>query len=825
MYLGNLRGRAASAALLLFAFCGTLSRAAHAQQTTPTTPPAGTSQQEGIVVDSVLVRGNARLSEQAVRAGSGLRQGQRVDSREVQRAIRRLMDTGNFESVQVFVRPSASTPERGSLVVQVAERPMVTTVEFPGLTTVSGRTVRDSVKLKENAPLDPQRVAEARKLVRDMLAKRGIQLVSIDTTLPAVAGQPNTVRLVFNVREGNRLAVAEVAFEGNQAFSDETLAGAMSTRKEGFFWFREGKFDRETFQADLRESLPQFYASHGYIDFAVVGDTLVVDPETGKARVVIEVSEGPQYHLGEFRIEGNSRFPTDDLARYFTVQRRSVLGLPVGGQSQREKGEVFDRSALDAAVTQVEQAYKNAGYLFAQVEPVVERVPAAQGQDPTVNVTWSISERQPFYIGRISFVGNTTTHENVIRDRLWIVPGDLYSEEAVIQSYQSISGLGFFETPMPTPDIAPNPESGTVDITFHVKEKQTGNINFGTVIGGNSYYGGGGGGFSGFLGYSQPNLFGQGKQADLRLEYGYGRRSIEASYSDPAIFGTRNSGSISVFNTGDRYINTDNGRRYRTGAALQFGVPVPGLLRTRAFLGYSISRTQLKAADEICSDPENIFCQPDAVASTLSLSVTRDTKNHPLFPTQGTRQSISVEQTGGPLGGDGNFQKVTGDLEWWVPAGKLGSGPRPIRFALGLKTRAGANFGNDSLFPFERFYAGGVMYGQPLRGYPERTITPLGYQSACERSFLRSCLGDAFMTISGEYAIRVSDALSISAFGDAGNVWSDVQHVDPTKLYRSAGVGATLVTPFLGAIGVDAAYGFDKPNPGWEFHFRFGNSF
>jgi hypothetical protein len=38
-------------------------------------------------------------------------------------------------------------------------------------------------------------------------------------------------------------------------------------------------------------------------------------------------------------------------------------------------------------------------------------------------------------------------------------------------------------------------------------------------------------------------------------------------------------------------------------------------------------------------------------------------------------------------------------------------------------------------------------------------------------------------------------------------------------------VGATLVTPFLGAIGIDAAYGFDRPTPGWEIHFKLGQNF
>ncbi|HET6763308.1 MAG TPA: BamA/TamA family outer membrane protein, partial [Longimicrobiaceae bacterium] len=494
-----------------------------------------------------------------------------------------------------------------------------------------------------------------------------------------------------------------------------------------------------------------------------------------------------------------------------------------GGTSERERGEVFDRGALDGATKALQQQYRNEGYLYADVEPIVERVAAVGTAPPTVNVTWAISEKSPFYIRRISFVGNSNTHENVMRDRLWVIPGDVYNEEALVQSYQALGGLGFFETPMPSPDILPDPDSGTVDIVFHIKEKQTGNINFGTVIGGG--YGGRGGGFSGFLGYSQPNLFGQGKNASVRVEYGSGRNTVELSYSDPAILGSRNSGTISLYNTGDRYTSFDNGRRTRTGGDLQFGIPVPRLRYTRAFVGYSLSRTHLTNLDDAgCTpgDTENLFCQPDATASTLSLSVTRDTKNHPLFPTAGTRQSISLAQTGGPLAGSGNYQKLTGDAEWWAPVAHIGSGPRPLRVAMGLRAHTGAVFGDARLFPFDRFYMGGTQFGQPLRGYKEREITPSGFNQGCSSSFVRACLGNAFLSISAETALRVNDMLSVSVFTDAGNVWSDPQHVDPSRLFRSVGVGGTVVTPFLGAIGVDVAYGFDKTVPGWEVHFKLG---
>ncbi|MBW3631016.1 MAG: outer membrane protein assembly factor BamA, partial [Gemmatimonadetes bacterium] len=717
------------------------------------------------------------------------------------------------------------TPARGSLIFRVTERPLIAEFAFRGLQHVSAGTVRDTLDLTNNVPLNPNTVVRTREMIRGLLAKAGVQLLAVDTVLTLLPAASDTARaayrLTFDVKEGSRLNIADVDFVGNQAFSDGDLRDAMKTKPEGFLWFRTGKYDERQFEEDLRRNLPAFYGRHGYIDFTVESDTMVVDPQTGKARLVVAVQEGPQYRLGDFAVVGATRFPSQDLEQIFISQRRSVLGLPFGGTSERERGEVFDRAALDAATSEVQQLYKNEGYLYAQVVPQVERVPATEaGAAPTVNVTWAVSELTPFYIDRVVINGNTHTHESVIRERLLVYPGDVYNEDRLLQSYRSIAALGFFETPLPVPDIAPNAETGTVVLTFNVKEKQTGSINFGTSIGGGYY--GQSGGLSGFLGYSQPNLFGQAKQADLRIEYGFGRSSLTASYTDPSVLGTRNSASVSAFHTDDRYrgVSFTDGRYTRTGGSFRWGFPFFGLRWTRAFAGYSLSRIQYEATDAAECDIGNVFCQPAATASTVSLAVTRDTKNHPLFPTAGARQSLSVEQTGGPLGGDGNFQKVTNDLEWWVPVGRLGSGPSPIATTLGLKARTGVVFGDVARFPLNRFWLGGTQYGESLRGYEETEITPFGFFERNARGVSSaSRLGNAFLALTAEYAVRLNDNISVSTFSDAGNIWDRPGLIDPSRLFRSAGFGATVVTPF-GPIGFDAAYGFDRTDPGWKFHFK-----
>jgi len=786
--------------------------------------PIGTAHAQepvaGVLVDSVEVRGNERQSADAVRAEAGIHAGQRVALRDIQRAMKRLWATGQYSDVKVYAGGTpADTAQPMTLIIEVAEQPYVTAIEFNGLEHVSGGTVRDTVGLRAGAPLQPGKVAAATSMIRRLLADKGFQVRSLKHRLEPVEAQPGSYRLVFDVEEGHRVAIAEVVFEGNEAFDDGRLRKVMGTKPEGFFWFRSGTYDEEKLRTDLREKLPEFYGEHGYIDLQVLGDTLVVDPVSGKARLVVRLDEGTRYDLVAFEVRGNRRFATQDLERYFQQERGGILaGLGFGRKGNDSERTVFDRAAFMKATEQVAQLYRNQGYLYAQVEPVIERVQTEDGR-PGVHVAWEIREGEPAYVNRVIIAGNTFTHEDVIRERVYLLPGDVYNEELLIQSYRSITGLGFFETPGPTPQIEPT-ETGDVDITFEVKEKQTGSVNFGTAIGGLA-------GVSGFLGYDQPNLFGQAKSGHLRWEFGQYANNFEASYTDPALFGSRVSGSISLFdarNNFNRFFSFSEGAQRRTGAGLNVGLPLPHDRWSRLSLGYSLARVTY---DDESGGRTSVFAEPPGVQSTISIGLLRNTLNHPIFPTAGTSHKLQAELSGGPLGGDGDFQKYTASGSWWVPVGQLGGGSpgsRPILFALGLSAEGGAIFGAESSlerFPFERFWMGGVQFGRPLRGYEETTITPTGYHRSGTVP-LEERFGDAYMRLSAEYAVRVNDNLSLSAFYDAGRVWRRPSDVNPTRLLRGAGIGAVLVTPF-GPLGLDYAYGFDKDKPGWQLHFKMGS--
>ncbi len=777
---------------------------------------------QAAVVDSIEIQGNERLRDAVLRSQLGIQPGDRITYVDVQKAIHRLWSLGQLKDVSAAAQPVGTPPsDHVRLVFHVEERPFVSAVLINGLEHVSASTVRDTVKLKSGEVFDPEKVARARTFTRQALAGKGIWLKKFDYTLEPLNARPGEYRLVIDVQEGNRVSVAQVEFEGNRVFSDDELRGAMGTKPEGFFWFRTGQYDEEQLRSDLRKNLPDLYGSRGYIDFAVGDDSLVVDPETGKAKLVVRVEEGPQYVLNDFTVVGNHRFSESELERYFRTPSGGLLqNLGITHPQAQRNATPFDRTAFQKATDEVRRLYSNYGYLWSQVEPIIDKTTTADGRQ-AVDIAWQITEGQPAYVNKVAITGNTYTHEDVIRDRIYILPGDVYSEDALIQSYQAISGLGFFETPLPTPKIEPT-DSGDVNITFEVKEKQTGSVNFGTALGGY-------GGVAGFLGYDQPNLFGQAKSGHLRWEFGKYTNNFEASYSDPAILGSRYSGSLSLFSARNSFgqaFRFSQGQYRRTGGSVQFGFPLPQDRFTRATIGYSLVRTNYSQFDP--TQTSTLFELPPSTQSSVTFGLLRNTLNHTLFPTAGTRTQLQASLNGGLLGGDGSFQKYIASGSWYIPIGQAGGaapGARPIRFTLGLTAEMGALMGDASRFPFERFWMGGVQFGQSLRGYDETTITPLGYFDRGSTAIpLESRLGDAYLRMSAEYAVRMNDNLSVSAFYDAGNVWSDPGAINPTRLFRGAGFGLTLVTPF-GPLGLDYAYGFDKPNPGWQLHFKLGQVF
>jgi outer membrane protein insertion porin family len=608
----------------------------------------------------------------------------------------------------------------------------------------------------------------------------------------------------------------------------------MQTRPEGFFWWKKGEFDDDKYASDLTEKIPQAYGKHGFIDAQVVRDTLIIDRARGKALIEITVDEGPQYVVGDFEPNGNRRFSEADIRRFFPFTDRgrtlretigSVTGLV--RRRPRDPENVFDMARWESATSQVREAYANEGYIRAEVQPVIERHFAGADSVPTVNLRWDIVERTPAIVNRVDIVGNDVTTESCIRDQIHMVPGDVFNRQAFIQSYQSISQMQFFESPMPEPTTSVANEQGDLNVTFRVKEKKTGNISFGASVGQGT-------GIGGFIGFDQPNLFGLCKRGSLQWQFGRYLNDFNLSYTDPRVAQSYVSGTVNAYHTRSRYIVGNLGRTTRSGGQIRFGFPVRGSRFTRLFVDYGAERVSY--GDEAGTFTSSIQCSGSSCfRSSVGTSIERDTRIDLPFPSAGAKQSFSAQFNGGPLGGAAAYQRYTSELRGYATLATIGGsapGSSPLKIITGLSTKFGGLFGNPGpFFVYQQFSLGGVQYGEQLRGYEEFSISPRGYLGSADQfNASVESFGSAFFTTSAELGLRVSPQLYLSTFFDAGNLWARARDFNPTRLFRGAGVGAALVTP-LGPLGLDLGYGFDRldafgrRDPKWQVHFKFGQFF
>jgi outer membrane protein insertion porin family len=509
---------------------------------------------------------------------------------------------------------------------------------------------------------------------------------------------------------------------------------------------------------------------------------------------------------------GNRRFSTDDLMALYPFGAEGGVGL------------LFDNHEWGSATENVSTLYSNNGYIYAQVVPEITRRVGPDGA-ALLDLKWNIREGQPAIINKINIAGNDVTHERVIREAIVLVPGQLFNRDALIQSYRNIGNLGFFQQPMATPDVKPTDNGVDVDVTFRVEEKRTGNINFGASLGQGT-------GLGGFLGLEEPNLFGRGKRGRLMWSFGRNINDFTLSYTDPAIRESRTSGTLTLFNSRQRFTVGDLGQRRQIGGSLQVGFPFLGSRYTRVFTSYGLQQIKFTGGS---TDLRARYRCAQCTRSTVGLGVIRDTRFGLPFATGGALTNVSFEFNGGVLGGTGNYRKLDFEGRYYAPLGsaggtaQLGSG---VQFVLGLTAKSGFIFGNPGPFFTEMYSLGGTQFGIPLRGYDEFSITPDGFDPTAGGNAAAgvNAFGKAYAAFTVEAGARVSQSLYFSTFLDAGNVFRSARQYDPSRLFRGAGFGAAVLSP-LGPIGLDLGYGFDKvkfdgsPDPGWKLHFKLGNFF
>ena len=451
--------------------------------------------------------------------------------RSLERDFNSLWNTGYFDDLRIEREQSS----KGWIIhVYVKEKPTIREIKYVGLSSVSQSDVLDKFKeqkvgLTQESQYDPTKVKHAEVVIKQLLASHGRQFATVTSEVRPIP--PAAVSLTFVVKEGPKVKVGKIKFEGNKALSNRELQSAMKNLKPigiPHSIFLENLFPRTYDSTKLSEDAERvryFYQTKGYFK-ALVGDpkTQIHDtsgfrwyfpfrPSPGKAvDITIPVEEGQRYRLKEITFTGNKAVKN-------TQALRSLFKI--------KDGDVFDTEAIRKGLESLRKAYAALGYINFTPVPNTD----ADDEKRTISLRIDVDEGKQFYVRRIEFQGNTTTRDKVIRRELALEEGQIYNGNLWELSLLRLNQLQYFEPLKPEQDseIKQNVQDGTVDITLKVKEKGKNSIGLTGGVSGLS------GAFIG-INYTTNNLFGKGESLSLEFQVGQYQRNETLSFTQPYLF-------------------------------------------------------------------------------------------------------------------------------------------------------------------------------------------------------------------------------------------------------------------------------------------------
>jgi len=727
-----------------------------------------------ISVSSVTVEGNTYVSDSLIIRTLGISSGDMFLPAALPQAVRELFRLGYFTDIEVTADSSGGSAD---FVIRVSENPILASIRVENSGCLKESDLVDTLAIFPGQTVSINDVDRAVDLILGMYAEKNRHLASV-TYRWEEPDSDGRRTLVFQCVEGPDVRVGEIAFSGNTVFDDHRLRDEMKTKQDSFW--RSGKLKPEEFQADLQR-ITEYYNNHGYPDAMVTGTDRYLLPDGDHFHIDISVFEGPYRVFGDVSVSGNTEL-SDSLLLSF---------------SRIDYGEAYSLEDLNRTLETFYTAYQDRGYFYAGVTPVIESSTEA---DSIVNISFSISEGERAHIRQVQILGNSRTFDNVIRRELTVKPGDLFRRYDLMRSLRNVYYLNYFNDVIP--DFRAIDGTPDVDMILEVDEKTTGKFGVGANYGASD-------GFSGYLEVAETNLLGRGQNLGATYEFSKTIQNITLSFTEPWFRDTPLTLGGELYHTTNNYSEYD---RKRTGGSIVVGRPLPWVDFTSASIRYTLEKVNVF---NITDDPDNYYyilrdTDWPRWDSSIRFALTRDSQDRQVFPGEGSRNTFSVDLTGGFLGGDIGFQKYLFDSTWHVPVW--------WKFFLTLRARMGtiAGFGGETPPPYELFQLGGTgFYG--IRGYGENEINAVdGFETVG---------GKTMLILSAEYRFRIIDQLQLAVFTDAGNAWEGWADMDLSSLNRGAGVGIRVEVPMLGIMGLDYAYGFDGPEPGWEPHFQMGASF
>jgi outer membrane protein insertion porin family len=552
------------------------------------------------------------------------------------------------------------------------------------------------------------------------------------------------VGITFVIKEGPKVKVGKIKFEGNKNINSRTLRAAMKNLKPigiPHSIFLENLFAKTYDATKLEEDTERVRAEYQNRGYFKVG---VSDPKTeihdtghkgfhiwllqsgpGKAvDITMPIEEGDKYRLGKITFKNNKAIPNN-------AALRSLFPL--------KDGDIFSREKIAKGIEALRKAYGEYGYINYTGVPST----TFDDEKKIANLEIDIDEGKQFYVRRIEFVGNTTTRDKVIRRELALEEGGIYNSRLWELSLLRLNQLSYFDQLKPDdPNVTEkklDEKNGQVDLTLKVHEKGKNSIGLNGGVSGLE------GAFIG-LNYSTNNFLGKGETLQVQISLGNLARSVMFGFTQPymfdrplqfgfTVFGNKISYNqarqLSIFSGQNLNLpaaqlqNLQNYSQSSVGFTTSLSYPLRRSFK-RVGITYSLDRSSLVALSTASKSLFDFIAfrgisGPNAVNGIVTSSIfpnfSFNTLDSGISPHKGHQMTLGMQLAG--LGGTVRSVRPLVQYKQFIPVNNR-------RNAIGFNVQGSFISGYGGLVapPFQRFFMGGE---NDIRGFDIRSISPVAF--------------------------------------------------------------------------------------------------
>lgn len=741
-----------------------------------TAPPAAVRAPRGgkVLIADVVIQGNRHLSTQQIMSQLGTKPGLEYEPHMVQEDVRKLMATRQFAQVD----PRFEALPDGKVVIYflIKDYPsVVTNVVYQGAKHLSDEELSTLTGVMKGKPLSPVTNKLGCSAIVRKYHDSGRMWASCDLLKGA---EPGDKEVIFNITEGPIVKVRGIQFEGQKFVSGGVLQTHIQSSKKILGVFG-GTFNPQLADNDIAR-LEEYYKGHGFLDVRVSRE-LRWTPDGREVDLVFHTNEGIRY-----QIQANPQ----------VVNAKSVAPEQLEQLTTTKSGEYYSDTKTNQDKKNIEDYI---GYMGREAR--VNTVPIFNPDVPgLVRVQYEVSERAPAKVGQIHVVGNERTKQNVILRQVPVYPGQTLSYPDLRVAERNLARLQLFET---SPDgatrptvtvIDPDSDTEYKDLLVQVNETTTGSLMFG--VGVNSDLG-----LTGSLVLTERNFDitrlptsiddlisgsafrGAGQEFKAEAVPGTQLQRYSVSWREPFLFDSQ----VSLGTQGYYYSrNFNEYNEGRTGGRFSLGRKINdywyGNLTTR-IENVNVSNVSPWEPVDYTSVIGNNFLLG------LRANVTRDTRDSPMRPTEGSVIDFSFEQ----LLGAYSSPLFNAEYNQYFTAYQRADGSGRHVVAL----RSQFSWAGDNTPVYEKYFAGGF---RSMRGFQFRGVGPSqnGYMTG----------GDFMWINSLEYQlpIRANDQIYLVGFCDTGTVEQNISKITDYRV--SLGVGVRLIVPMMGQVPIALDFGF-----------------